>query len=95
MAGAAAGVRVRVRALPGPSFSFLVLGLPHVSLIELRLALISYQDYHMLLLALTGGVRDREPRGRRGVVDGTVRPPAGCCPLPAPKTPHAQAPERG
>ena len=27
-------------------------GLPHVMLIELRQALISYQDYHMLLLTL-------------------------------------------
>ena len=34
----------------GPSFSFFVLGLPHVTRTELRLALISYQDYHMLLL---------------------------------------------
>ena len=32
------------------SFSFFVLGLPHVTLIELRLALISYQDYNILLL---------------------------------------------
>ena len=42
----------------GPSFSFFVLGLPHVTLIELRrLALISYQDYHMLLLTLAGQLR--------------------------------------
>ena len=33
--------------LGGPSFSLFVLGLLHVTLIELRLALISYQDYHM------------------------------------------------
>ena len=33
----------------GPSFSFSVLGVSHVTLmIELRLALVSYQDYHML-----------------------------------------------
>ena len=32
----------------------LVLGLPHVTLLELRLALISYQDDHMLLLTLAG-----------------------------------------
>ena len=39
----------------GPSFSFLVLGLPHVTLIiELRLALISYQDHHIRLLTLAG-----------------------------------------
>ena len=38
-------------ARPSP---FFVLGLPHVTLIELRLALISYQDYHMLLLTLAG-----------------------------------------
>ena len=42
----------------GPSFSFFVPGfvpgLPHVTLIELRLALISYQDYHMLLLTFAG-----------------------------------------
>ena len=44
----------------GPYFSFFVLGLPHVTLIELRLALISYQDYHMLLLTLAG-----RPAGRR------------------------------
>ena len=30
-----------------PSFSVFLLGLPHVTLIELRLVLISYQDYHM------------------------------------------------
>ena len=37
-------------------FSFLVPGLAHVSsaLIELRLARISYQDYHMLLPTLRG-----------------------------------------
>ena len=40
--------------LNGPSFPFFVLGLPHVTLIELRVALISYQDYHMLLLTLAG-----------------------------------------
>ena len=39
-----------------------VLGLPHVTLIELRLALISYQDYHMLLLTLAGR-RARHGRG--------------------------------
>ena len=44
----------RQRQHRGPSFSFFVLGLPHVILIELRLALISYQDYHMLLLTLAG-----------------------------------------
>ena len=38
----------------GPSLSFFVLRLPHVTLIELRLALISYQDYHMLLIILAG-----------------------------------------
>ena len=38
----------------GPSFFVFVLGLPHVTLIELRLSLISYQDYHMLLLTLAG-----------------------------------------
>ena len=41
----------RDKARPSP---FFVLGLPHVTLIELRLALISYQDYHMLLLTLAG-----------------------------------------
>ena len=30
------------------SVSFFVLGLPHVTLIELRVALISYQDHHVL-----------------------------------------------
>ena len=45
-------------ALLGTSFSFFVLGLPHVvNLIELRLAFISYQDYHMLLLTLAGHKR--------------------------------------
>ena len=57
----------------GPSFSIFVLELPHVTLIELRLALISYQDYHMLLLALAGhkgrggggaGAGGDLPRGR-------------------------------
>ena len=40
----------------GPSFSLLVLvlGLPHVTLIELRLGLILYQDYRMVLLTLAG-----------------------------------------
>ena len=32
----------------GPSLTFFVPGLPHVTLIELRPALIAYQDYHML-----------------------------------------------
>ena len=48
------------RAATGPHF---VPGLPHVTLIELRLALISYQDYHILLLTLAGC---------GGVVDGVV-----------------------
>ena len=41
-------------ALYGPPFSFLcVLGLPHVTLIELRVALISYKDYpHVTLVEL-------------------------------------------
>ena len=34
----------------GANIAIFALGLPHVTLIELRLALISYQDYHMLLL---------------------------------------------
>ena len=39
----------------GPSFSFLVPGMPHVNRgPSLRLLLISYQDYHMLLLTLAG-----------------------------------------
>ena len=42
-------------ARPSP---FFVLGLPHVTLIEPRLALVSYQDYHMFLITLAGrGVR--------------------------------------
>ena len=41
--------------VPGPCFSFCALGLPHVvTLIELRLDLISYQDHYMLLLTLAG-----------------------------------------
>ena len=32
----------------GPSLPFFVPELPHVTLVELRLALISYQDYHIL-----------------------------------------------
>ena len=39
------------RAATGPHF---VPGLPQVTLIELRQALISYQDYHILLLTLAG-----------------------------------------
>ena len=55
----------------GPSFSFFVLGLPHVTLIELRLALISYQDYHMLLLTLAG-----LQRGPRAVLRRRVGQPS-------------------
>ena len=39
------------RVETGPDF---VPGLPHVILIELGQALLSYQDYHMLLLTLAG-----------------------------------------
>ena len=39
------------RVATGPH---VVPGLPHVTLLELRLALISYQDYHMLLPAPLG-----------------------------------------
>ena len=42
------------RAATGPHF---VPGLPHVTLIELRLALISYQGYRILLLTLAGPAR--------------------------------------
>ena len=46
---------LRQTAAARASFSFFVLGLPHVTtLIELRIALVSYQDYHMLLLTLAG-----------------------------------------
>ena len=42
-------------ACPAPSHSpYFVPGLPHVILLELSQALISYQDYHMLLLSLAG-----------------------------------------
>ena len=51
---AGAGPGVQAGAKLGTSFSFFVPGLAHVTLIELRLALISYQDYHMLLLTLAG-----------------------------------------
>ena len=48
--------RMRTHSLhPARRSPFLcVLGLPHVTLIELRLTLVSYQDYHMLLLTLAG-----------------------------------------
>ena len=49
--------KTTARSPSGPSFSFFVPGLPHVTLIELRLALISYQDYHMSLLTLAGHAR--------------------------------------
>ena len=42
------------RVEAGPYF---VPGSPHVMLIELRQALNSYQDHHMLLLTLAGGAR--------------------------------------
>ena len=54
---------LKARPAPPPSPSF-VPGLTHVRLIELRQALISYQDYHLLLLTLAGRVRgalDAEP----------------------------------
>ena len=40
----------------GTYFSFFVPGLPHVTLVELRLPprIILYQDYHMLLLTVAG-----------------------------------------
>ena len=50
-------------AFPSPSPD-LVPGLPHVTLIELRKALVSYQDHHMLLLTLAGRPRKRR-RARR------------------------------
>ena len=40
--------RRNFEAHQGASFSCFVLGLQHVTLIELRLTLLSYQDYHML-----------------------------------------------
>ena len=42
------------RPAPSPSPDF-VPGLPHVILIELRWALVSYQDYHILLLLTLAG----------------------------------------
>ena len=39
-----------VPSSPGLLYPYFVPGLPHAMLIELRQALISYQDYHMLLL---------------------------------------------
>ena len=44
---------------------FFVPASPHVILPELRQALISYQDYHMLLLTLAGTHRCRGTLGRR------------------------------
>ena len=46
------------RRAPSP-FPYFVPGVPHVMLIELRKAPVSYQDYHMLLLTL--GRRSRPP----------------------------------
>ena len=49
----------------GPPFPFFVLGLPHVTtVVELRLAFVSYRNYHMLLLTL-----------RRPSVDGVTKVP--------------------
>ena len=49
----------RWQARPSPLF---VLGLPHVTLTGLRLALTSYQDYHMLLLTPAPSPPARVPR---------------------------------
>ena len=51
--GLTRSVDVRKR-VPGTSSPDFVPGLPHVILIESRQALISHQDYHMLLLTLAG-----------------------------------------
>ena len=51
LASDGSGQVLNERYVFGPSCSFFVLGLQHVALIELRLALVSHQDYHMLLLA--------------------------------------------
>ena len=59
-------VEDRVRPAQGPSVSFFVPGLPpHVKRTELRLGLISYQDYHMLLLTLADRVRRTLPSHKR------------------------------
>ena len=48
-----------------PPFPFFVLGLPHVTtVVELRLAFVSYRNYHMLLLTL-----------RRPSIDGVTKVP--------------------
>ena len=58
----------QVQARPSPLL--VVPGLPHVTLIELRLALVSYQDYHILLLTLAGAAARAARPDRRGEVRG-------------------------
>ena len=77
---------------------FSVPGLPHTMLIELRQALISYQDYHMLLLTLAGLRLPHHPEvhqrlrlhGGRGLGPSKPKPRLGLCQRPL-LTPSAHA----
>ena len=70
--------KARPAASPSPHF---VPGVPHVvMLIELRRAPNSYQDYHILLLALAGLDAPPQHAARAGRADRLHTPPGGAVP---------------
>ena len=56
-------IRTSISTYLPPAFAFYVPGSPHVILTELKLAMFSYQDYHMFICRSRSQVRGRRAGG--------------------------------